>query len=214
MSVLASTNAALIAGVDFSDAGGANDATPDDLNAGDGITVSTWSFPGSTGGVSFDTNANTGRVSAPVGKLNGPVTSGVAPVLTAVPTDGIHQFSIAIPANVTLDLTSVSFDHSMATGGANSRWIAFNTSLDTDLLYSQVSVARPAFTSTSLPLSGAPYTGLSGTTVDFIWYAGGEGSGDIDIDTIVIEGTIVAIPEPSALSLLALSAFALIRRKR
>ncbi len=39
-------------------------------------------------------------------------------------------------------------------------------------------------------LTGAAYQGLTDTTVTFHWYAGGEGSGDIDFDTVVVSGEV------------------------
>ena len=179
-------DAAPIAGADFSN-GAAFDTTPDDLVAADGITVSGWvtSPDGSVGG---NGSGNSGRVSAPIGKFNGPSTSGVPPLVgSAPPTQGMHSFSITIPAGITINLTRVTFDFSRATSGSAQRWLAFRTSLDSGLLFSQVGVARPTWDSVDLQLSGAKYEELNDETVTFYWYSGGEGSGDCDIDSIVIE---------------------------
>ena len=177
-----------IAGVDFDDGFGGNSEAPDDLNGGDSVAVSAgWTFVG-TGGIPFDVNSNTGRASAPVGKFNGPTVSGTPPAVGAAPpTDGVHSFTISI-GDDPLTLTKVSFDFSKATGGANVRWIAFRTSLDTNIIYSLVGPARPAMESAEIDLIGAQYSSLANTDVEFFWYSGGEGSGDMDIDSIVIEG--------------------------
>lgn len=178
-----------IAGVDFSNAGGGSDPTPDDLNTIDTITVSGWSFPGATGGIiENDGNANSGRPTAPVAKFNGVVDGGVAPAVdTAPPTDGIHQFSITI-GSIPVDLTKVTFNFSNATGSGNQRWLAFRTSLDENLIFSQQGVPRPTFTPVEIVFDDPKYEQLTNQTIDFIWYAGGQGSGDIDIDNIVIDG--------------------------
>jgi hypothetical protein len=128
-----------IAGVDFSDEFGVTTDVPEDLNLNDSITVSPWSFPGATGGVILgDGNADAGRDSSPFAKFNGPTGDGVAPsVGDAPPADGIHTFSITI-GDETLNLTDVSFLFSKATGSGNLRWIAFRTSLDDTLLYSEL----------------------------------------------------------------------------
>ncbi len=178
-----------IAGVDFSDPSGAFDQSPDDLNLLDSVSVSTtWSFV--QGGISGDANANTGRQSVPVGKLDGFVNDGVPPAIGATaPTEGVHTFSITIGSEA-LDLEGVSFDFSRATGGINTRWIAFRTSLDDTIIYSSVGLARPALSEVEIPLTDQKYKGLQNQTVEFFWYAGGEGSGDIDIDSIIVDGLI------------------------
>lgn len=178
-----------IAGVDFSNDGGASDPTPDDLNTVDTITVSGWSFPGPSGNIiQNDGNANSGRPTAPVAKFNGVTGDGVPPMVDgAPPTDGIHQFSITI-GTIPLDLTKVTFNFSNATGSGNARWLAFRTSLDDNLIFSQAGVPRPAFTPIEIIFDDPKYEQLTNQTIDFIWYAGGEGSGDIDIDNIIIEG--------------------------
>jgi len=179
--------AAPLVGVDFSNASNGNDQTPDDLDLGDSITVSAWSFEG-TGGITFDGNSNTGRATAPFGKFNGPTTDGTPPAVGSVPPiDGIHRFSITIGADE-VNLTKISFDFSAATGSGNRRWLAFRTSLDDNLIFSELGPARPNLNEAAIDLSGVQYEGLSNQTVDFIWYAGGEGSGDIDIDNILVEG--------------------------
>ncbi|MGC6457124.1 MAG: hypothetical protein ACON4R_02030 [Akkermansiaceae bacterium] len=178
-----------IAGVDFSNTGGASDPVPDDLNTIDNITVSNWSFPGATGGIiQNDVNANSGRPTAPVAKFNGVVDGGVPPALGAAPpTDGIHQFAITIGA-IPLDLTKVTFNFSKATNGGAQRWLAFRTSLDDNLIFSRSGVARPTFTPVEIVFDDPKYEQLTNQTIDFIWYAGGQGTGDIDVDNIVIEG--------------------------
>jgi hypothetical protein len=109
----------------------------------------------------------------------------------------MHSFSITIPAGITINLTRVTFDFSRATSGSAQRWLAFRTSLDSGLLFSQVGVARPTWDSVDLQLSGAKYEELNDETVTFYWYSGGEGSGDCDIDSIVIEAEEAASFPPT-----------------
>lgn len=181
-----------IAGVDFDDGFGASNDIPDDLNTADSVTVSAgWTFPGTTNGgiIQGDANADAGRDSAPLVKFNGPGGNNILQpaVGEAPPTDGIHSFSIDIGDDL-MTLTRVSFDFSAATGSTNVRWMAFRTSLDPNIIYSEVGPARPALTSAVIDLAGAQYAGLQNQTVEFIWYCGGQGSGDMDVDSIVIEG--------------------------
>jgi len=179
-----------IVGVDFSNDLGEVDVTPDDLNPNDSIMVATeWTF--AAGNIATgDNNANVNRASAPVVKFDGPTTGAEVPAVGSVPpTEGVHSFSITIGAEP-LDLSKVTFDFSRATGSTNVRWIAFRTSLDDGLLYSEDGPVRSAFNSVVIPLTDAKYQGLTNQTVDFFWYCGGEGSGDVDVDSIVIDGTI------------------------
>ena len=177
-----------IAGVDFSDEFGGNTDATEDLDLGDSITVSPWSFPGATGRIiQGDRNANAGRDSAPVAKFDGPTGNGVAPLVgDAPPADGIHTFSVTIGADA-INLTNVSFAHSKATDSGSIRWIAFRTSLDDTLIYSEVGVIRPGVTTVNLNLTAPKYENLANQTVEFFWYCGGQGTGDMDIDSIVID---------------------------
>lgn len=223
---MGSASAAQIAGVDFSDsavfnaAGGAYDnsaGSVDDLDAGDGVTVSDWSF--ANGGAlvltngGLDANAQVGMPNDNVTKLDGNAQS--QPLLGAsASAAGVHSFSINVPAGSLVNLESVSFDWRQATGTATQvRWLAFDTSADSGVIFSEVGAIRNAFESDIVDLSGAAYQGLTGA-VTFNFYAGGTGSGDIDIDTIIVNGTVAAVPEPSGVALLGLGALAFIKRRR
>lgn len=208
---------ALIAGVDFANAQNAFDITPDDLNVGDGITVSAWTFTNG-GGISNDGNAQTGRASAPVGKFNGEDNATQPSVGAAAPVNNVHSFSITIPNGVFINLDDVSFDYSQATNGANTRWIAFKTSLDATLIFSEVGPLRPTLDSEFISLTGAQYKNLTNQVVAFQWYAGGPGTGDIDIDSIVIRGSAVVaavvVPEPATATLAIIGMAGLLARRR
>lgn len=211
---ITAANADQIAGLDFEDGAGGSDTVPDDLNAGDGISVS---GIGTIGGGFFnccDGGAQNGRASF-IGRANGPSNIALPAVGAPAPADGAF-FSITIPAGVSFNLENVSWESSQATGGNNTRWLAFKTSLDTGLLHSAVGVFRPGFDNISLALTDSKYKNLTDTTVDFQWYPSGTGTGDSDIDNIIIEGSF--IPEPStfllaALGLLGLLGFTRRRRK-
>lgn len=200
------SHAALIAGVDFDDGSGTYDRTPDDLNLADGISVSVWTVADLGIRTLPDGGAQTGRASVPVGKTNGSPGTSTPLVGDAAPTGFSGFFTLTIPSSLVLDLTNVTFDFSGATTSPQVRWLAFKTSLDANLTFAQDAdtVVRPNFINADVDLSGALYQGLTGTTVDFAWYSGGAGSGDVDIDTIVINGTVSAIPEPSSMLLLGL----------
>jgi len=209
----ASAVPAPIAGVDFANAQNAFDITPDDLNGGDGITVSLWTVANG-GSITNDVNAQTGRASAPVGKFNGQDGAAQPSVGAAAPVNNVHSFSVTIPNGVFINLDDVSFDYSQATGANANRWLAFKTSLDANLIYSEIGPIRPTFDSQFIALAGAQYQNLTNQVVTFQWYAGGGGTGDIDIDSIVIRASAVVLPEPATAVMAIIGAAGLLVRRR
>jgi hypothetical protein len=215
-------SAATIAGSDFSDsavfnaAGGAYDnsiGSTDDLDPTDNVTVSDWTFTGTGALAVLDGNAQVAMPSDNVTKLNGDAQSKPAVGASAAGLAS-HSFSIIIAPGFQVDLTSATWEFRKATGSANVRWLAFNTSEDGgNLIYSELGNARPAVQLADVDLTGAQYQGLTGI-VTFNWYAGGEGSGDIDFDTPVINGTVSPIPEPSSTLLIGLAGLATLIRRR
>ncbi len=220
---LPTASAAIIAGSDFSDAavfnaaGGAYDialTSTDDPSPADGITVNDWVFANAGKFQTFDNNAQVSMPSDLVTKIDGAKNDPQPAVGTSPDGYASVSFSITIPETQSLDLTSVTFDYRNATDGSAVRWLAFRTSIDTNLTFSELGGARPAVQNGNVDLSGAAYQGLTDTTVDFHWYAGGQGSGDIDFDTVVINGDVSPIPEPSSIALLGLASLAAMRRRR
>ncbi|YCM46731.1 PEP-CTERM sorting domain-containing protein [Verrucomicrobiaceae bacterium 227] len=217
-------SAAQIAGSDFSDSavfnapGGAydnSDTSTDDLNPSDNVTVSGWTFANGGAFSAIDANAQVDMPSDLVTKIDGAVSGTSIPAIGSDPSSlSSVSFSIIIPENTIVDLTSVTFDWRKATPSANVRWLAFNTSLDSGLLYSQNGQVRNNVDSANIDLSGALYQGLTNQTVTFNWYAGGEGSGDVDFDTPIVNGTVSQVPEPSGSALFGLGILGMMLRRR
>jgi hypothetical protein len=216
-------NAGMIAGSDFSDAAVFNQAggvydivNTDDLNGADNVTVTNWAFAG--GGAfdppPFDNNAQVNMPNDNVTKIDGAPNGASQPAAGTPPANLFEvNFSINIPAGITVDLANVTWDWRQATGTAGTvRWLAFRTSRDTNLTFSEVGLIRNAVDNQTIDLTGAAYQNLTNQTVTFHWYAGGAGSGDIDIDTIIVNGNVT--PEPATMSLLALGGLAILRRRR
>ncbi|MGI9240212.1 MAG: hypothetical protein ACR2RV_05395 [Verrucomicrobiales bacterium] len=191
-----------IVGADFSDSevfdspGGNYDnslSSTDDLDPDDNITVTDWTFAGGASFTGLDANAQVGMPSDLVTKIDG--NAETQPAVGSEPSAALASvsFSIVIPAGTVLDLSAVEWVSRQATGTtSNVRWLAFNTSLDTTLLYSEVGSHRNDVDTVSVNLSGPAYQGLTDTTVTFNWYAGGNGSGDQDFDTPIVRGTVSA----------------------
>jgi len=221
--------AVAIAGTDFSNTpvfnapGGSSNldnANIDDLNLSDNITVTNWAFAGGGGFEGWDGNAQNGMANSPVTKLNGGGSHAQPGVGDDPPTFNEASFSIDIPDDTIVDLTTVTWDWRAATDGTNQRWLAFRTSLDDTLVFSELALARNAVDSQIITLDDPMYKNLTDQSVSFYWYASGQGSGDIDIDTIIVNGEIrdaAAIPEPGTFALAALGLLGLAwfgRRRR
>jgi hypothetical protein len=203
-----------IAGTDFSNTPGFNDpggeanldnVNIDDLDLTDDITVTNWGFANNGKFENWDNNAQVGMANSPVTKLNGEGNHPQPNVGDPPPDFNEASFSIDIPTTSLLDLTTVTWDWRRATTNAsNERWLAFRTSLDPTLIFSELGILRDDVTSTTITFDDAKYKNLSGESVSFHWYASGGGTGDIDIDTIVVNGDVTVIPEPTSLALFGL----------
>lgn len=198
-----SASAALIAGVDFENGSGGFSNAVDDLDLTDGISVSaTFSGTGNDTGANADT--------AYEGNFVGRFDRRVDNTQTAF-------WSITIPDTVVLDLDQITFAVRAATTGSG-RDVQFRTSLDSigSYLYENLNLpgrtATPNWAGAPVPVinfSDAKYKGLTNTTIDFIWISP---AGGVDIDAVVLSGTIV--PEPGCLMLLSLCLPLLARRRR
>lgn len=188
---LGTATAATLAGSDFSDsavfnaAGGAYDnsaSNTDDLDPADQVTVGDWSFSGTGSLATLDADAQVDMPSDNVTKLNG--DTQIQPLLgSSAASLASHSFSINIASGFQVDLTSATFEFRKATGSTNVRWLAFKTSEDGgNVIFSELGDPRPAVQFGAVDLTGPQYQGLTGT-VTFNWYAGGQGSGNIDFDT-------------------------------
>jgi MYXO-CTERM domain-containing protein len=217
----------MIGGSDFSSTPDFNGGTgtddldnvnTDDLNLADNITVNNWAFSADGKFEGWDDNAQVGMPNPVVTKLDGEDVTSLGSVGGPLPTSRSAHFTIDIPADTVLDLTSVTWDWRQATGADNTRALAFHTNLDTTLIFKETGPIRDEFDSEVITLSDAKYKGLTNQSVTFYWYAGeGSGTHDIDIDTIIVNGDVTQVPEPSTFALAALGLLGLIgfgRRRR
>ncbi len=188
--------AAPVAGSDFSTSavfnGGSGSAdldavNTDDLNASDGISVSPWAFNGGGAFRSWSDGAQIGMPQTVVIKLDG--DGNPRPLVGTLPA-GLNEFSfsITIPAGKTLNLSSVTWSWRKSTTSTDTRWLAFRTSLDEQIIFSKLGQPRNGVDNETVALSAPKYQNLTDQIVTFYWYAGGEGTGDIDIDTIIVNG--------------------------
>ncbi|MGB0371547.1 MAG: hypothetical protein ACPGN3_09360 [Opitutales bacterium] len=218
LSLLASASPLMsvaLVGTDFSDSTEFNEPGGeylalgfDDFDLSDGVSVSDWSFPNEGGLDKYDENAQVGLPTDNVAKFNGIADApqpGLGSSGAALPA---QSFSVTIDHGTVVDLTSITFDWRQATGSPNKRWLAFETSLESGIIFSEEGVLRDGYDAETISFDGDQYLGLTDTTVTFSFYAGGTNSGDIDIDTIVLSGALVEIPESSML-FGVISAFAL-----
>ena len=196
--------AGLIAGVDFENGSGGFSRSPDDLNASDGITVSSGTsgsvYEGWTLGANGNLRNDSGANSAGAFEGNYPARL----------QDSGATWSITIPTGVVLDLDEITFAVRGATGGTG-RDIQFRTSLEgaTEFLYENLNLPGRdiGWTEVTLSLTDTKYDGLTATTVDFIFTS----PNGADLDAITVSGTV---PEPSTLALAAFGLLGLRRRRQ
>jgi len=192
--LVGSSRGDVIAGVNFE--GGEQsvfDRTPDDLNAGDGISVSSgtdggaglfdgWTFARTNGG-----SPTNGLLRNDGGANEAGATSPDFPARLEGATIG--SWSIVIPEGVTLNLEKIEFDVRGGTGG-RGRGGQFKTSLDPVDEYLWEDLDLPGRTTgdwqrIEVDLTDARYQGLAGQEVAFIWTTPG---GAIDLDSIEVFG--------------------------
>jgi len=128
-----------------------------------------------------------------------------------------HQFSITIPANISVNLTSLFFNY----GNVNTDTAPANFLVSTNVAGSSFTnnpathATGQANTSVTMALSGL--SNLSGRTVTFTFVDSAQGNNNnaafyTFIDNVTLTGT--AIPEPSAALLGGLGVLCLLRRRR
>lgn len=215
-----------VVGVDFENAAGtAWDRTPDDLIAGDGITVSDWQFnqadiQGSgSKGVINDGNADDAFEGTFVGRMEALSSPGdTAGQTISFPL----YFTVTIDSSTIINFDSINFAYRGATGGTSTRQLLISASVGGG---APINLFTASDNSNPLPgrtlannwvgaptpsalMSDAAFQNLTNTTVRFnFWTTGG-----IDIDAIEINASIV--PEPSTALLGGIGLLALLRRRR
>lgn len=136
-------------------------------------------------------------------------------------SDGIAAFTVTIDDTVTLDLIDLDFDARAGSNGVTARNIVFdidNSSLttsdnflDTGGLLGRDQVNN-GFQTYTPDLSIPAYQGLTDTTITF--YFREQTGTRSEIDNIVLNGTVTAVPEPSFTSLFGLAGVCLLLRRR
>lgn len=175
-----------------SNLGAGSPVTTNDFS-GDGVTVSNWT------------------ASSPVRTIG--VQGGQVRALKSADVD-THQFTVTIPADVTLNLTSLSFNWGeVGNEGAVPTWTISSTV--GSITPNTATSTTPSSQLATLALSGM--TGLTNRTVTFTLLDNSQGNNKNDtfytfFDNVTLTGTV--IPEPSAALLGGLGMLALLRRHR
>ena len=147
----------------------------------------------------------------------------------AITVDHYIQFTIAASTNFILNLTSIEMNGQSSSTGANSAAFMSSVAGFTDGnelgLVTGVAGNIGGFDTDAsgfgapIDLSGAAYQGISSVTFRFYGWDTTSGSGITYIrsltgDDLVINGTVAAVPEPSAALFGAIGALAFLLRRR
>ncbi len=120
---------------------------------------------------------------------------------------GIIEFTVTPASGFQIDLSSLSFDVSATGSGPDTIAVSVDGASFTDV---QTSFQDTDATFTSIALSGIK---TSAFDVQISGYAGG--TGNMDIDTIALNGSVSAIPEPGTYAAFAgILAFGMILHRR
>ena len=125
--------------------------------------------------------------------------------ITFTPGDGFEMDLASLAFNVMRDGATVPRGYGVRSSADN-----YASTLSTAV----VGTTKPTFTPVSVDLSAAAFQDRT-DPLTFRFYVFGPGSGSaVDFDDIVLNGTVVAMPEPVSLTTLTLGAAALLRRRR
>jgi hypothetical protein len=205
------SHAAIIAQFDFGTSGTADNAvaySEAPTVTASGVTVTNILDNGGATAI-YDANAQTGRASAPVSSFRPNGGGGTAADLEINHDAGRYvYFDVTIDPQLVLNLTNLTLNYSRGTGGAGTdRYLGFATSLDGDLIFSNnTPVVRPNFDSANIDLTAPLYQNLSGT-MRFKFAMVGT---TLDVDSIVLNGELAPVPEPSTMVFAGLGAVGLL----
>jgi len=210
--------AAIIAQFDFGTSGTGDNATAysevPTLTAA-GVTVTNILDNGGATAL-YDANAQVSRATAPVSSFR-PNGGGTTAADLEVNHDAGRYvyFEVTIDPQSLLNLTNLTLNYARGTNGTGTdRYLGFATSLNSDLIFSNnTAVFRPNFDTANIDLSAALYQNLSGT-LRFKFVMVGT---TLDVDSIVLNGALAPVPEPSTMVCTGLSTIGLlvaVRRRK
>jgi len=166
--------------------------------------IANYTFNNSLASTGGDPNTSEGNI-ALVGLPNSSfdaVNGNPAPALRLSATDlnnvfnagKYFQFTVTGLSGATLNLTSLTFDTASSDAARTGHWAVRSTfDLNTDL--GTGTISGTGFTGSSVDLSGAAFQGI--TAVTFRVYGWDDSpSPDLLFDNVVLNGTVVPVPEP------------------
>lgn len=140
---------------------------------------------------------------------------GAATSAAAVTANKYFTFTVNADAGNELDLSDLTFLVARG-GGGTPRGYTVRSSADNfaaNLGTADVGTVRPDFSSVTIPLTDAAFQDLSSITFRIYSHAPNAGN-SVDYDNITVNGTVSVVPEPAALSAVALGTLLIGRRRR
>jgi hypothetical protein len=134
---------------------------------------------------------------------------------SAVLNNQFFEFTVAADAGFAMDLTSLTFDASRGGASTPRGWV-LRSNLDgftTDIASAVVPTAQPNLASFNIDLSGDLNQDISSVTFRLYGFGPSTGIGQF-FDNIILNGSVHAIPEPTALTAMCVGILPLCRRRK
>jgi hypothetical protein len=139
---------------------------------------------------------------------------------SAVSAGTYWSFTVTPNATFMMNPTTLTFDVARGGDATPRTWYLYSSvggfTLGNKIASTDVPTVRPTLTPTMVDLSASQFQGLTGP-VEFRMYISTPGNGQsLEFDNVSLNGSVLAVPEPTSLALvgLAVSGWALRRRWR
>lgn len=138
----------------------------------------------------------------------------------AISANTYFTFSVTVASGYALNLSTFTFDAARGGAGTPRSWHFYTDiggfTLGNAVESEPVTTIRPNLSNYSVDLSGAAFQGITGTHAFRVYISTPTTNNSIEFDNLVLNGDVVAVPEPNAAAgvMVALVGLAVVRRRR